>query len=210
MKIKNFTLRDNEKILEIVHHHPVIIIPHLVVCFFILLLDFFLMYYLFLQGWWGVILFSAVIFFVVLYVFRMIFLYRANRFVITNQRVADFEQAGFFEKNTTEYPYAKIRNAEALVKGIGPTIFHYGNLKLAIDKSIAPFELYKVPKPIRLQNIINDLLDDEQTRRGLVPAADPVSMVMAEIELLSKDQKEELLRQIEQSLLDEEHRGFTG
>ncbi|MFH0779893.1 MAG: PH domain-containing protein [Parcubacteria group bacterium] len=201
-KIKNFELRDKEKILKIVRHHPIIIIPHLVVCFFILLLNFFLMYYLFLQGWWGAALFFAVIFFAAVYILRMFFLYRKNRFVITNQRVADFEQSGFFEKNVTEYHYSKIKSAEALVKGIWPTLFHYGNLKLAIEKSIAPFELYKVANPVKLQNIINDLLF--QVKSVAPGRADSVALVMAEIDLLDKNQKEEVLRRIEQSLIDEE------
>lgn len=202
-KIKDLKLREGEQVLEIVYHHLIVIVPHLVVCLLILILDFFLMYFLFLQGWWGAALFLAVILAIVFYVFRLAFLYRKNNFVITSQRLLDFEQAGLFERFINEFPLAKINEAKAVIKGIGPTLFRYGNLRLALKGELGPFELYKVGNPLRLQDRINDLLNKNEPVKPISKAADPVALVMAEIELLDREAKEEIIRQVEQQLREE-------
>ncbi|NQT50084.1 hypothetical protein HQ571_05305 [Candidatus Kuenenbacteria bacterium] len=200
MKQKDFELRENEKIKHTVFHHPIVVVPDLVISLLILILDFFLMYYLFLQGWWGVILFGAVILALAFYMLRLFFLYRKNKFIITNQRIIDFEQAGFFEKFVNEFPFLKIHESKAVIKGIGPTLFRYGNLKLILSQDLGPFELFKIAKPIKLQNIINEYINKAEAVKKPKDGVDPVSMVMAEVELLNKSQKEEVIRQIEQHL----------
>jgi len=204
--IKGFSLRENEQLLRVVRHAPSVIFPHVLICFLIMVLDFFLMYYLFLQGWWGVALFGGVIVVVIFYVLRVLFLYRANRFIITNQRLVDVEQVGVFEKFINEFPYAKIIEAKATVKGVGPTIFHYGDIRLTMRDDLGPYELYKIPNPLELQNFINSLIE-QAAPRGSVAGANPIAMVMAEVRLLSRADKEEVIRQIEVELAEDEARG---
>jgi len=204
--IKGFALRENETILKVVRHDSVVIFPHVFVCFLILILDFFLMYYLFLQGWWGVALFGGVIIVVLFYVLRVLFLYRANQFIVTNQRIVDVEQAGIFEKFINEFSYSKIVEAKASVKGVGPTIFHYGDIRLSLRDDLGPYELYKIPAALELQNFINGLI--EQAAPKTPPSGvSPVAMIMAEVRLLSPADQEEVIRQIEVELAEDEARG---
>lgn len=190
-----FKFHEQEKIDKVVFHHPMIVAPHLAVCVLILLLNFFLMYYLFLQGWWGIAIFCLIIFVVVFYVFRVFFLFRRNKVVITNERIVDFEQISFFERFVNEFSYAKIKEAKAAIRGIGPTLFHYGNLRLFLKEDVGPFELYRIPEPLRLQNKINDYIFKTET--GVCPEKhDPVSLIMAQMRLLTPKDKEELWRRI--------------
>jgi hypothetical protein len=198
-KLEDINLREEERIIKVVYHHAVIIIPHLIISFLSLILNFFLMYYLFLQGWWGVLLFLLIIFFVVFYVFRLIFLYKKNKFVVTNQRIIDFEQVGFFERFVNEFPYKKVRNAKAVMKGIGPTLFRYGNLKLELKNDLGPFELYKVGDPINLQNKINEFVHKKEEVETK-DCADVISMIMDEVKYLNKQQKEEVVNRIQEQL----------
>ena len=162
------------------------------------------MYFLFLQGWWGVALFVAVILLVVFYVLRLFFLYRKNKFLITNKRIVDFEQPGFFEKFINEFPFPKIVEVKAIVKGVWPTIFRYGNLKLMLAEDLGPFELYKISNPAKLQYLINEMLQSNEASEAAKASkcVDSISMVMAEISLLTTNEKEEIIRRIEQQLLD--------
>lgn len=201
--IKGFSLRENEQLLRVVRHAPSVIFPHLLVSFLILIFDFFLMYYLFLQGWWGAALFGAVVVVVLFYVLRVLFLFRANRFIITNQRLVDVEQVGVFEKFINEFPWSKVVEAKAIVKGVGPTVFHYGDIRLTLRADSGPYELYKLPGPLELQNFINGLIEQEAPTVKTAGTS-PVAMIMAEVRLLSRSEKEEVIRQIEVELVEAE------
>lgn len=200
----NIKLKDGEKIIRIVRHHPIIIVPHLVICFIILVLDFFLMYYLFLQGWWGVVLFGAVIFLVAFYCLRIFFLYRRNKIIVTNERLIDVEQSGFFEKYLTDVPFLNIKGVEARIKGVFPTIFRFGSLKITLNEDIAPFEFYKISHPAEVQEVINSLLGRiGETKKEIQVKNDPIAFILAEIKMLSRRQKREVITRIEAELRSE-------
>lgn len=190
-------LRDGEKFIGEAFHHPIVILPHLVVASLILIIDFFLMYYLFLQGWWGVFLFSAVIVIVIYYVVRLFFLYKNNKLVITDSRIIDLEQAGFFEKFINEFPLNRINGARAMIKGMWPTVFHYGTLRLSIAGQIAPFELYKISNPAELQDKINNLISTRAVAAAGLSAEDAVAQIMAQIRQLAPAEKAEFKKQME-------------
>jgi hypothetical protein len=203
----DLVLRDHEKIEETVYHHLVVILPHLFVSVLILVLDFFLMYYLFMQGWWGVVLFSAVIVAVVFYILRLAFLYKKNRFILTNERIIDCEQAGFFEKFVNEIYLNKVVEAKAMVKGLGASIFRYGNLKLVLDGELGPIEFYKISDPVSLQNKINALAQNqtaEPIKKDQATCARPIELIMGEVGALNRTEKEEIIRRIEDLLRDNE------
>ena len=199
--LKDIKLGENEEVIKVVRHHLIIIIPHLVICFLILVLAFFLIYPLFLQGWWGIVAFFAIIFFVLFYIFRLIFLFRHNTLIITNKRLIDHERVSFFEQYIDEFPYSKIKEAKAIKKGIFPTIFKYGNLRLILDNDIAPFELYKIGQPLLLQDEINRLIKmkDVVPETGNInkPEINRISLVMAEVAMLSHEEQIEIVRRIE-------------
>ena len=206
LKKPEFTMRDQEKVDEIVYHHLIIILPHLFVSVIILVLDFFLMYYLFLQGWWGVTLFAAVILAVIFYILRLSFLYKKNRFILTNERIIDCEQVGFFEKFVNEIYLDKVVEAKAVIKGLSASIFRYGNLKLILNDELGPIEFYKISNPLRLQNKINGLAQDRAVIIHKEPqaCARSVDLIMAEIGILNKTEKEEVIRRIEDLLRENE------
>jgi|GEM_PF-1562552 len=198
-------LKENESIILEIHHHPMIIIPHLLISFLILVLNFFLMYWLFLQGWWGVALFVAVILIVIFYIARSIFLYKRNNFLVTNQRLVDYEQPSFFESFQNELPLHKIRSVEANKKGVGGIIFNYGNIVINITDDVAPLELYKIAKPLEVQKEILALLqqEGEQIKEENIKD-DPLTLILAETKLLNIDQKERLIERIGQQIDTEE------
>ena len=202
----DLVLRDHEKIEETVYHHLVVFLPHLFISVIILVLDFFLMYYLFLQGWWGAVLFAAVIAAVVFYILRLAFLYKKNRFILTNERVIDCEQVGFFEKFVNEVYLNKVIEAKAMVKGLGAFIFRYGNLKLVLDGELGPIEFYKISNPVRLQNKINALAQSQiaPARKDQAVCARPIEIIMGEIGVLNRAEKEEIIRRIEDLLRNNE------
>lgn len=204
--LKDVELKENEKVVKVVRHHAIIVVPHIVISFLILVFDFFLMYYLFLQGWWGVTLFVLIIVMVAFYIFRLFFLYKKNKFIITDQRIIDFEQVTFFEKYINDFKYSKIKEIKVEAKGLFPAIFRYGNIKLILRQDVAPYELYKIPTPINLQSQINNLIlreNQKQIKQG--KTTDPVALVMAEVSLLPREKKIEIIKKIRESMQSEDN-----
>jgi len=198
--LKKFELNKSERIIQEVYHHLGIIIPHLIISAVILVLDFFLLAFLFMQGWWGVILFFTIILVVAFYLMRLMFLFKKNRFVITNQRILDFEQSGFFEHFINEVYYEKIKEVEIQIKGIGAHVMHYGDIKIFLNDEIVPLELYKIPEPKKIQDEIHKLIETDLDDELADKVNDPVDFIMAEVDLLNRGQKIKLVQKIKKRL----------
>ena len=209
-----FNLSENERIIKVVYHHPEIIAPNLILSLLVLLLDFFMMYFFFLQGLWGVIVFCLVFIVVGFYIFRLFFLYRTNKFILTNKRLVDFEQTGLFKKNITEIAYSKIDGVEVVVRGVLASIFKFGNLKVILRDGNRPLELYKIAKPLEVQQIINDRVNNKvigEKKSDKPKDTSPISMtevphlnkldrLVQDIDALSLEEKEDLFRVLEDEL----------
>jgi len=216
-------LEENEKIVRVVYHHPEIIIPNLVICALILLTDFFLMYFLFLQGVPGIIIFSVIILVVCFYLFRLVFLYKTNKFILTSKRLLDLEQTGFFELRINSIPYKKISSVEVIMKGLCSSLFKYGNLKIKFGKPRQVIELYKISHPVLVQSLLNEHLsnperdlvseEDEEEEQEKKSAGEDkkepaklhkITKILEEVESLSTKEKENLLAVLEEELSEDE------
>lgn len=151
-------LSDGEKILQVVKHWFGLLLPHFIFCFLIIVFDFFLMYYLFLQGLWGVIAFIAILVIAIVYTGRLIFLWKRNIMVLTNKRIIDWEQIGFFEQTIQELSYDDVESVEAGHKGLLGKMFNFGNLSFKIKNEEYPFVLYKVKFPVRAAETARKLM----------------------------------------------------
>ncbi|MBU1132329.1 PH domain-containing protein [Patescibacteria group bacterium] len=201
---KKSEIRENEKIVKTVRHHPSILLPQLLVCTAVLILDFFLMYFLLLQGLWGMILFFSVAGLGIFYIARIIFLFKRNKFVFTDRRIIDFEQAGFFDRAIYEIPYSKIISIDVKMRGPFASIFKYGNIRLKLSERTVPLELFRIPDPMAFQALINKLRPVSIEEPAEVkPKKSALTEILAEIEPLAIEEKEEILRQLEQMLLEE-------
>ena len=129
--IKKINLRTDEEVITILHHHPIGFIKQIFITAFIILLSFFLMYPLFNNlDQLGVAIFVALLATGIFYGGREFFIWYYNVFIITNQRIIDMDQRGFFEKIVSEVPYENIIDVSYYVKGIGQSIFKLGTIKV--------------------------------------------------------------------------------
>ncbi len=155
---EKIVLTTNEKKLFIINHHGIVIFSHLLFTFLLAVVDFFLLYYLFMQGFWGVGVFFLVLFFSAFYFWRVIFLWKRNYVLITNKRIIDFEQVGFWEKYQNEFLLDDLVSVEVEKTGLLSKILRYGNLKFKFIDEDIPFEIYKVVNPDFWQEKIIELI----------------------------------------------------
>ncbi len=165
MKIeKLFELKPREEIVKIVNES---FVPHLPKFSFILLwlvAPFFFLFPLFRMGTIGVVLFFLLFGSGLFVAYRIFFCWTRTVFIITDRRIIDVEQGGFFDRVVTEAPFHKIDEASYRVKGFFPTMFRYGVVRLHLRGSAADIQFKHVLKPDQVHNLINDLREDHEKK----------------------------------------------
>lgn len=120
-------------------------------------LPFFFLFPLWRQGIWGIVVF--LIWFVsgIVILSRLYFMWKRTVFVVTDMRIVDYDQRGFFHRVVTEARFEQIDEVSVQVNGIVATLFRYGALRLKLRGAAADIEIEQVKRPEQLADLINDL-----------------------------------------------------
>ncbi|MFC1598798.1 PH domain-containing protein [Patescibacteria group bacterium] len=156
---KKISLRADEKIISVIHHHPVNYLKQIIITLILVLLTFFLMFYLFSLGPIGVALFLALLGTAIFYGAREFYIWYMNVFIITNQRIIDLEQKGFFNKTVSEASFDKILDLSYSVQGFWQTVLKLGTLK--IKAAGVSLLIDNVADIIKVNQLIMDLIQEQ-------------------------------------------------
>lgn len=156
-------LRENEKLVKVVHMHSINIIRQFLVwpwIVIVLLVIRYLANFNFFGYWNFVILIALLI--VTVIVFYKYYIWRANALIITDQRVIENQQQGFFAKTVTELLYNDILQISYSKEGMTATFYNYGDLiiRTASNNQII-FEM--IPCPDRIVSLINGIRQEKRT-----------------------------------------------
>jgi uncharacterized membrane protein YdbT with pleckstrin-like domain len=170
---KHNLLSKNEKIIFLIRHHW--LIPFKIAIFYLFLaLIPFLGYYLInrfipeflnqlssdIANLISILSLSAYYLLVLLFFFHSWLDYYLDLWIITNERVIDIEQKGFFSRIVAEHKLSRIQDVSSEVRGILPTLFHYGNVKIQTAGEEQLFIFEKVPHPQELSRKIHELVEN--------------------------------------------------
>ena len=198
MNIKYYSknLDEGEAIVEVVRRHPITIFRSAAAVVIIVLLDFFFLTWLFAQGLWGVILFFFLLFLAFVLGLKAWVIWSKNIFIITNQRIIDIDQHGFFNKTVSECNYEKIQDISFTVKGVFATLFHFGSLQIQTAANIANLELNYIKNPARVQEVITDQQRDflSMSKSVSSPAKELNEASIKKQEHLNEEELEDLYR----------------
>jgi len=157
----------DEKIVMIVRRHWTLFAGHIfmsIVYFSIPIVVYFLVSYFLVSGITEFQFFPAIVLLVSLYYsFWCLFLFKGfvdfyfDAWIITNTRLIDIDQKGFFDHTTAELRLDKIQDIVVEVKGFFPSIFHYGTIKAQTAAAVQLFSLEEIPDPDKIKNIIAEL-----------------------------------------------------
>ena len=149
---KNLLLGEGEKIIKVVHQHPLTFITSFLVVFVLVMGPFFFLFPLFYLGVIGIIIFFLYLGIGIILGIRLFVIWYFNVFIITNKRVVDITQHGFFDRVVSEIPLEKVRDVSYRVKGLRQTLFGYGNVQV-VGESIK-LELCNISGPQKIQGLI--------------------------------------------------------
>lgn len=140
--------------MAVIRRYPLSFFREIFIIVLMILAPFFFLYLLFHQGWWGIALFFLVLFIGLLLGFRLLVIYYLNGVMITNQRLIDFDQKGFFSRTISETSLDKIQDITIEVKGPWQTIFSYGSIVIQTAATTTNLELKGVKGPNQVQDLI--------------------------------------------------------
>ncbi|PIV84108.1 MAG: hypothetical protein COZ28_00810 [Candidatus Moranbacteria bacterium CG_4_10_14_3_um_filter_44_15] len=88
--------------------------------------------------------------------------YYLDAWIVTNERIINIEQRGFFVRNISELKLTKIQDVTSEIIGVIPTLLDYGNIYVQTAAEKERFTFYQIPRPNRVKNAIVQLQEKEE------------------------------------------------
>lgn len=83
--------------------------------------------------------------------------YYLDVYIVTNERIVNVEQNGFFRRKISELHLHQIQDVSAKVDGMFSTVLHYGNVYIQTAGERENFVFQSIPNPYRVSKLIVDL-----------------------------------------------------
>lgn len=198
---KALNLKDDEKVIYLAHQFPLTRWPQVFITFLLIVGPFFFLFPLFNLGWWGVLIFFGLLLFGIIYGVRQLVKWYYNVFCVTDRRVIDIDQRGFFDRTVSVAPYENIQDVSYRIKGVWQTIFRYGNVLLDTVSSSANIEVRKIRHPHVLQELVNELKLEAKSREA-GSADEKIEALKEFTEKLSIQEIKELVKRLKKDERD--------
>ncbi|MCD4761377.1 PH domain-containing protein [bacterium] len=101
---------------------------------------------------------SAYFLFVWLFFFFSFIDYYLDVWIITNERIIDIEQRGFFSRIIAEHKLFRVQDVTSEVHGFFPTILKYGDVHIQTAGVKQRFHFHQVPNPNEIRDKIIKLI----------------------------------------------------
>ena len=150
-------LRKDEILIKTIRRHVSSLNGSLSLAVCVLIAYLLILYYFkfnFFGYGWQVL--SLLILVLLLFVFYKINIWRKNAFLITNQRLINNEQRGFFSRTVTEITYDDVHEITFKQEGLSATFSNYGTLIIRTP-SENQIILDKIPDPEKAVELINKI-----------------------------------------------------
>lgn len=85
--------------------------------------------------------------------------YYLDVWIITNERIIDIQQRGFFSRVISEQKLYRVQDITSEVHGFFPTIFKYGNVYIQTAGTKQRFFFHEIPNPEGVRNTIVKLME---------------------------------------------------
>ncbi|OGL69907.1 hypothetical protein A3C09_00410 [Candidatus Uhrbacteria bacterium RIFCSPHIGHO2_02_FULL_47_44] len=158
MKLKDLVRpKPNEQILLIVRESLVPKSGKLFLFAVWFLVPFFFLYPLFRMGTIGSVIFTALVVSGIFLFWKTFRLWSHTLFVVTDYRLIDIDQRGFFDRVVTETTFDHIDEVSYRMQGMMSAVFGYGTITVRLHGEAADIVFESVRKPSRVQNLLNDL-----------------------------------------------------
>lgn len=88
--------------------------------------------------------------------------YYLDAWIVTNERIINIEQRGFFNRDISELKLTKIQDVTSEIIGVIPTLLNYGNIYVQTAGKEERFNFCQIPNPNYVKNVIVELQEKER------------------------------------------------
>ncbi len=88
--------------------------------------------------------------------------YHLDVWILTDKRIIDIEQCGFFRREVSSFRYEQIQDMTVKIGGMIPTFLNFGTLEVQTAGTAAKFHMHGVSDPNGLRDIISDHIDEQE------------------------------------------------
>ena len=88
--------------------------------------------------------------------------YYLDAWIVTNERIINIEQRGFFNRDISELKLTKVQDVTSEIIGVIPTLLDYGNIYVQTAGEKERFTFYQIPNPNYVKNVIVQLQEKER------------------------------------------------
>lgn len=162
----------NEKVIKIIRRDFFILFKKVMMLMLLLILPLVLFYFLIsasMEVLNGPIAYpilvlgtSAYYLFAWLFFFFSFIDYYLDFWIITNERIINIEQKGFFSRVIAEQRLFRIQDVTSEVHGAIPTVLKYGNVHVQTAAETQRFIFKEVPAPDGIRNLIIKLAEENK------------------------------------------------
>jgi uncharacterized membrane protein YdbT with pleckstrin-like domain len=85
-----------------------------------------------------------------------------DAWIVTNERIINIEQRGFFNRDISELKLTKIQDVTSEIIGVIPTLLNYGNIYVQTAGKEERFNFCQIPDPNYVKNVIVQLQEKER------------------------------------------------
>lgn len=85
-----------------------------------------------------------------------------DAWIVTNERIINIKQNGFFNRDISELKLTKIQDVTSEIVGFIPTVLGYGNIYVQTAAEVERFAFYQIPNPNEVKNTIVQLQEKER------------------------------------------------
>lgn len=105
-------------------------------------------------------------------IFYALTMYSLNVVIITNHRIIDSEQLGFFNRKISELHLSRVQDISVNTKGVIETLLHFGSIEVQSAGEDRQFNFYQIPNPEKVKDVIMDLVTSDHTVSVLLSRPD--------------------------------------
>jgi uncharacterized membrane protein YdbT with pleckstrin-like domain len=165
MKGEIVQLKKEEEIVGLIRQSLVSKLFHVFLVVFWILLPFFLFFVFLHFGIVGIVLFCILAASGIAYGVKQWIMWRHTMLIITDQRIIDVEQFGFFQREISELALKEISNVSAKKNGLLGKMFDFGSLRVETTQAMSyDLELPGVAHPLDVSDLILEVqyITDQQ------------------------------------------------
>jgi membrane protein YdbS with pleckstrin-like domain len=159
--------RHNEEVVLVLRKHRITLLPYALHIILLSLLP--VLFYNFIapaafpalleSAYQKVFMFFSIIYFGFIWILIFIIWvdYYLDIWIVTDQRILDVEQIGFFNRVVSELDLKRIQDITSNVSGMLPTMFGFGNIQIQTAAEEHRFNLKSIPHPVATRRKIVEL-----------------------------------------------------